>query len=329
VNAPRPSPHDGNLSLTSDRDAVREHDEARGREHAVLRGKRWEAEWYKPKERLMKAEIFDATNDAYHASEGVSNSKLGDFLDDPLLYYHYHVAKDWTRLPSSPAMEFGTTIHNILPPGRMDDHVIEIPRDVLNKDGERKGKPWSDFAAQNFGLTLLKPHEAEPYREIVKQAQEHPMAWALAEAELIEVNIRWTDAATDLLLRSRLDRLHIARGLIVDAKTTTATDEQSFSNEVARYGYHRQAAFYQQAAFELTGDVMPFVFCAVRKSRPYTVRFYDLSESFMNSGRAAMESGLSRLAESLNTGVWAPPSYGEIQTLSEPKWLTFAESWTA
>ena len=32
MNLPRPSPHDGNLSLTSDRDAVREHDEARGRD---------------------------------------------------------------------------------------------------------------------------------------------------------------------------------------------------------------------------------------------------------------------------------------------------------
>jgi hypothetical protein len=276
----------------------------------------------------VKAETFDATDVDYHASPGVSNSQLSEFLDDPLLYWHYHVAKDWTRPPPTPAMMFGTTIHNVLPPGDAAKYLTCIPPAVLNKDGDRKGKAYEQFAADNAGKTLLKPHEFEPYQMILAAASEHPMAWALAEAELVECNIRWTDADTGLLLRSRLDRLHIARGLIVDIKTTTATDEQSFSNEVARYGYHRQAAFYQQAAFELTADLHPFVFCAIRKTRPYTVRFYDLSESFIQRGEDEIRAGLRRLKECQDSGNWIPPAYGEIQTISEPKWLSFAEAWT-
>jgi hypothetical protein len=278
---------------------------------------------------IAKAETFDADDVTYHASEGISNSKLGEFLDDPLLFYHYHVAKDWTRPPPTPAMQFGTAIHSLLPPGDAGDSFVCIPSTVLNKDGDRKGKAWEQFAAENAGKMLLKPHEFEPYQQILEAAESHPMAWALAEAELVECNIRWTDAETGLLLRSRLDRLHIARGLIIDIKTTTATDEQSFANEVARYGYHRQAAFYQQAAFELTADLHPFVFCAVRKTRPYTVRFYDLADSFLQRGEDEVRAGLLRLKTCLDTGTWTPPAYGEIHTLSEPKWLSFAEAWTA
>ena len=46
---------------------------------------------------IQIAETFEATNDEYHAADGVSNSRLNDFADDPILFAHYYVWKDWER----------------------------------------------------------------------------------------------------------------------------------------------------------------------------------------------------------------------------------------
>ncbi len=273
-------------------------------------------------------EIFSASEAEYHASPGVSNSQLTTFSESPLLYLHRHILKDWDAPPPTKDMRFGSMLHRVMPPGTLEDaRILRIPPEVLSAKGHRRGNTYYRYIEQYPDHTILSEDEFEAVDSLYDNALKHPKAWLLTDAEHVEANIRWIDARTGLLLRSRLDRLHIAGEIIVDLKSTNATTAREFADSVAQLGYFRQAAFYREAAFQLTGKVMPFVFCALEKYPPYRVRFYDLDEEFLIQGEVEVRKALEDLKRCHVDDVWSPPEDDEIITLSRPGWHKHEQDW--
>lgn len=273
-----------------------------------------------------RAFTFEATNDEYHARPEVSNSQLGTFLDDPALFHAYHVAKTWTKPPATPAMQFGTNIHEVLPPGSLDSLVVRVPREVLNEQGHRRGKAWTDFAAANEGKILATDDEMEPYECIVSAAKNHPKAIKLLESPHVEFNIAWTDEETGIPCRVRLDRY--TPGLAIsDIKTTIASTKKDFATDAWNLGYHRQMAFYQEGLYQLTGERLQFVFIACRKSRPYTVSCYELDQEFCTAGHREWRKALKGIARCRDSGKWEREEAGTIQELSPPNWTKYEGQW--
>lgn len=291
--------------------------------------------------------VLDVDNGDYHnACDGVSNSMLSVFLDDPELFEGYYLSRCWSRPAPTPDMEFGTLVHAALLDGLdpldclIGDAVL-IPAEALNGDGHRKGAAWKEFAAANLGKRLLKPEELAPLREMAdrvremrRRVEDHPKASVLLfeSPGECELSFEWVDAATGLLLRARLDRLarRNARPLaIVDVKTTTSVKGKDFSAACWRYGYHRQAAFYRRGVRALTGETPPFVFIAIRKTPPYSVACYTLSEEFLEAGEKEVASALTALATCRDTDVWRSPMSDQIFTLDAPRWSKTDSEWEA
>lgn len=290
---------------------------------------------------------LEVTNGDYHNTcDGISNSMLSVFLDDPALFYGMFVTGEYTRSAPTPDQEFGSLFHCVVLDGvdpldcLMGDAVI-IPRNCLNGDGHRKGKAWLDFAAGNIGKRLLKEEELAPLREtadrigaMVRNIKRHPVAGRLLyEARgANEYTIEWTDPTTGLLLRSRLDRwtepyARLPR-LILDLKTAPHVDPKNFSNACWRWGYHRQAAFYRAgAAVAEGGELLPFVFVAVRKTPPYSVACYELSEEFIEAGEREVASALLNLAACRDSGIWTAKTASQIFTLEAPRWSKWESDW--
>lgn len=273
-----------------------------------------------------RAFTFEATNDEYHARTEVSNSQISHFLDDPALFHAYHVTKRWPKPDPTDAMEFGTDIHDILPPGSLESRLVIIPDDVLNGQGHRKGAAWKEFEEENAGKILCKLDEAEPYLEIIKAAKDNPSAMALLMSPHMEFNIAWTDQETGIDCRVRLDR-YDPSVVISDIKTTTETTPKGFSTAIWTLGYHRQAAFYQEGLYQLTGERLPFTFIACRKSRPYTVRCYDLDDDYMQAGREEWREALNDIARCRDSGVWKKKESDIIVKLGRPHWTRFEKDW--
>ena len=103
----------------------------------------------------------------YHDRPETSSSQIADFLQDEINWWHVHKKGDWPKKKITPAMEFGSRVHEmieyrdpkavyaVMPEGMVsfkDDEVfnvekmVEIPRRVLNAKGEKRGKAYLDFS---------------------------------------------------------------------------------------------------------------------------------------------------------------------------------------
>lgn len=142
-----------------------------------------------------------------------------------------------------------------------------------------------------------------------------------------EVTVTWTDAGPDLAApmacRARLDRL-IERAStavsVVDLKSTDDPSPEEFARSVARYGYHRQAAWYSTAAEALTGVRPSFAFVAVRSSPPYEVSVYELEPEAVEQGERENRETLAELSRAMATGNYAASWESGVTTIQLPKW---------
>jgi hypothetical protein len=264
------------------------------------------------------------SNDEYHtACDGISNSMLGDFLSDPALFEGLYLSKRYQRPQATSDQDFGTLVHSVLLEDGLS-RILEIPTHVLAKDGSRRGSAWHAFELEHAGKTLLKSGEIAPLREIWANANKCPLVSKLLYLSkgANECSFEWLDASTGLLLRMRLDRLAEYNGfaLIADIKTTAANDARSFAASCVRWGYHRQAAFYRAGVESIEGYRPPFVFLVIRKSPPYSIQAYELSDEFQALGENELKAGLKKLAICRDANIWTSPTAGRILQLDCPRW---------
>lgn len=276
---------------------------------------------------IQSARHWPCSNAEYHAdTKSISHSALEVFRESPELYYGRYLDGRWPY-PRSAAMDLGTVVHTVLLEGKpLDDVASMIPCFALSKDGEKRGKCWTDFKAEHEGEILLKQDEWHAVNFMVQAVREHPRAKAILDMPgEREYSIVWEDKPTGLLLKCRVDIYTAA--IIGDLKTSRDVRPKNFASAVANMGYHRQVAMYQDGVEALTGDKLPFVFITVRNSPPYTCEVFDLDESAVELGRQQNRKLLEGLAECRDSGDWHSDTWGDITTLSLPGWARDDANW--
>jgi len=253
--------------------------------------------------------FFDLDEATYRAAPGVNISALKD-AHTPA---HYRAARDAAQPDGpTPAQIFGRACHAFALEGRTAF--------VTRPDGlsftTKEGKAWRD--AQS--LPILTLSEAESIESMRVSLDNHPIARSvLRSGGQVEVSCFKRDAATGLLLKGRADYLTAdINGLttIVDLKTCGFGDasENAFAREVAKWSYHRQAAFY----LDLFGATF-FLFIAAEKESPYALNCFHLDAESVAQGRAENARALASIAQAEADGAW--PAYPEtLHTLTLPKW---------
>jgi hypothetical protein len=277
---------------------------------------------------VSNARRVPCTNEQYHAdTTAISNSGLGEILEDPAYYYGRRVAK---TIPAeeSDALAFGTLLHSaLLVEGAIGNGIVIIPRSVLNSQGHRKGKDWLSFKADHPDKILCKADE--PLVCMVESLKRCPQAVMLLESCVeFESTIYWHDDEHGVECRVRIDGLHSGGDVAIDLKSTTDAEAAAFAKSITNFGYDRQAAFYSRGVEELLGKRPAFVFIAMQKEPPYRVETYDLSERFLKCGEADVERALKLYAQCLKTGQWVPPLHGRIITLEPPGYRLYSNDWS-
>lgn len=279
---------------------------------------------------LQAAEVYEATNEEYHADfTRISNSMRKVFCDSRRLYEGRFITNTVPQRTATAALDIGTISHAaILEPHIVERVCVPIPPDVLNAQGHRKGKPWTDFEAS------LQPNQ------IAATPGDIRLALALRDACMknpatrkwldmdgpTEQSIRWSDLATGLPLRCRPDKR--TTRCIIDVKTCRNSSPVEFSKSCAQFAYAEQAAFYQQGvAALLGGEILPVVFIAVSKEPPYVARAYELDEKAMEYARERVFKSLEDLAYCSGANDWREPNEEEVMELSLPNWAFFKEQW--
>jgi hypothetical protein len=260
-------------------------------------------------------ERWECSNEEYHASEGISNSKLSDFIKDPAYYHAKHVAKTYSDPPKD-CYKFGTIVHERVLLDNYAGEILLVPENVLNKDGHRKGKAWLEFAEDNSDKYLLTQAELDRVNRYCDAVHANPTARQIVEDSEREVSLRWTDDETGLPCRCRVDALHPM--IDADLKTTRDNTPAGFAAAAFRYGYHRQKNWYQEGTVRhRQGQQVPFLFIAVTE---WSCNVFELDEQFDAFAQAEIRKALQGIKDCTESGDWTNGLGRDVISLKPPRW---------
>jgi hypothetical protein len=274
---------------------------------------------------VAKAYHLDLPAEEYHARPEWSHSQLKYLPDSPEEFWGRFVAKGkekpvWvTAFEPTRAMELGTTFHGmllekLLPP--------VVPANILASNGA-----MTTTAAKQFKLAFpnyVKPQEYECLKYAVDRCHADPEIAAYLDTEgFVEHSLFWTDEATGLDCRARLDKLcRFGDGLeILDLKFSGGTDQRWVEAQVAKMLYFRQAAFYTDAVQRVYGPVNAFTFLFVRNDAPYDAYLWRINPNDLDMGRRRNALALADLAARLQSNNWRSEKFGRINHFTLPKWV--------
>lgn len=244
----------------------------------------------------------------YQQIAGVNWSSLKHLLKSPM---HYLFNKSQPPKDTQTLME-GRVAHTaILEPDR-------LPLDYAVFSGPtRRGAEWEAFKAANAGRTIVKTVEYMEALCLRDAVRGHRIASSYLSGGEAERTITWTDEATGLVCKGRVDYLR-ADG-IVDLKTAATLDERHFGNTFHNLGYHMQLAFYVRGlkALGMADPVVRLV--AVEKPDPHDVAPFVVDPGVIATGDEKVGELLATLKECQRTKKW-PGRYPAETTLFLPGW---------
>lgn len=252
----------------------------------------------------------------YHAVDACSASRLKALKQSPA---HCRQSIENPR-SDTPALVSGSAVHAaVLEPDRFASEFVVRPTFGRTKAEQEARDAW-EYKAR--GKSIITADDAETCAAIVPRLHAHKMAGPIIRAKShVELSGFWIDSDTSLLCKCRWDAVSEKPELVVDLKTTTDASPRAFAQSIFKFGYHRQGAWYLDAARILGLRVRYYCIIAVEKSPPYGIAVYRLNTegTAIDLGRRENAVLKRRYAECKESGEW--PSYPEIITDIElPKW---------
>lgn len=256
-------------------------------------------------------------DDTYHADPAFSQSAAKVLLDSPAKYRYQLDHPE----PPKKAYDEGLAVHaKVLGVGLP---IVIIPDELLAANRAISTKAAKTFVdeARAAGQVPLKSDEAARIDAMAEAILAKRQARILLELDgEIEASMWWVDAATGVQCRGRFDKLvQTPDGVLnVDVKKTHDASARGFAKSCADFGYHVQAAAYDDGYRHVTGgDDAPTVLIAVEDTAPHLVALWEFSAADLDKGLAKWRRALDLLVECRARDEW--PGYpDDIQTLRLP-----------
>lgn len=229
----------------------------------------------------------------YQAAEGINWSSLKHLMKSPLHFEHNRKCPPEDRA----ILMAGRATHTaILEPDRfpLDYAVFTGPR--------RAGADWEAFKEAHVGRTILKESEYQEALAIRDAVRAHKVAAKLLSKGHAERVITWTDEATGLKCKGRVDYLR-PDGL-VDLKRTASLDERRFQRTAFDMGYHCQLAFYVRGLKALGMPEPKVWMVAVEGTAPYDVAAFTVDPGVITEGDVKVTELLALFVECQKRKKW-------------------------
>lgn len=232
---------------------------------------------------------------------------------------HMRWAIDHPKEPSD-AMSFGELAHSyILEPEAMLERYVSYEKIPWNTKEGREQKA-AVLAAVACGKRPITSEELLACRLMRHQVLSHPRAYDLLVANgVTELSVLWREPTTGVVCKCRLDRWIGDERIIVDLKTSRNAAHRSFGRDAAMYGYHIQAAFYQDAIKAVIGASARMLLIVVENEPPYAVAVYQFDAEAEAAGRQFYQTALEEYRDSLRLDRWTGYP-DDVQILSLPRW---------
>lgn len=274
------------------------------------------------------------SNEDYHASPGISNSGLGDIAQSPWHFWSRRFHPDRPEPIETPSQFDGTLAHcAILEPDEFEKRYVVLPDDAPRRPSSvqrnaKKPSPetvkaiewWDEWTAKTNGARTITAEQ----RDVALRQRDAVLALPDVAAALSkgrpEVSAFWHDPETGVLCKCRPDWVHepsAAGVVLLDVKTYSDASPREFRRQIARMGYHRQAAYYSDGYQLASGlRVLGFIFVCVEMPWPHAASAVMLDDESIELGRRNYRQHLNTYAECLARDEW--PAYStaiELVTL--------------
>jgi hypothetical protein len=253
-------------------------------------------------------------NEEYHQWKALSHSWMGRLRVTPA---HLLDLMDNGGNESTPAMMVGSAVHcAVLEPAEYESRYAAYPEGCNGTTKEGKAFKANMDAA---GITVLSLKDGRLVSAIAWRAKmcQRLQEW-LHRDHACEVALCWERSG--FLCKAKLDLMVPGLNILVDLKTTIVGSEAGFAGQVARYGYHLQAAWYLDGIQRLTGQVWDWQFAVCEKRRPYLVNCQAMPRESAAHLKAVAEN--DRLFElycvCMQTGQW--PGHPDVDEIKLPEW---------
>lgn len=263
----------------------------------------------------------ELSNAEYHAElEHDSNSSLSLFRKSPPKYYHQRITKRIPLDKDTPAKQMGSAIHTaVLEPEKFDSVIVEIPADVLNADGHKKGNDWKVWSWNNRGRIQLTKAEIDEIRWMVDGVWGNPAARDLLKACTAFESTVMVDGEDPR--KCRFDAVAEIDSFYADLKSHCFEDELEFWRSVQQFGYHRQAALYSDIFHNAYGSKPKCKLILVSKECPDDVVVRTMPAAAVEVGHIENREAFAGLRKCRASGVWLREGAHEERELFLPEFF--------
>ena len=269
----------------------------------------------------------EITNEEYHKLSSVSHSWLECFRRSKRTYKATYIDKT-LRKEQTPSMMLGSLVHSlILEPQAVGDRYSIAPKcDRRTTIGKQA---WAAFLDEAYGREVVDLDTWQQAEMVSNAVLTNATAKLLLNVQCeIEKPMYWTCPKTAVACRCKPDFLSVfGMPYMIDIKTCQDATPSGFASSAARYGYARQAAWYQWGHEENGMGKCSFIFVAVSTHEPHEVGIYQLSDRDIERSRIQNEIDLVELKSCMESGEWQALHERSVATLQLPKWVEYEDQY--
>lgn len=253
----------------------------------------------------------------YLAIDACNFSSLKHIAESPKTYRHFKT----NPIPDTPRFGQGRLTHTaLLEPELLDEHYAIFP------GATRRGEYWDAFrAALGPDCTILNEDEYAAAIGAAKAIMEDEAFGPLLRDpdRDTESVIVWTDPATRILCKGRVDYSSIVSQRLIDIKTARSSAPRLFGSQAAKLLYHCQIVWYGdgmnhwRAERGLPPIKWQHILLPVELTGAHEVAAYEINDDQIDLARDKNDEMLALLAECRTAQRW-PGRVTSLQTLQLP-----------
>ena len=257
----------------------------------------------------------------YRAHPAIAQSDLKLAYSDPQLFSELSCGQ-WSKPQPTKSMLFGIDMERFLRNGPGD--VVIVPREVLSKSGQRRGKKWDEFKSAHEFRTLLKEEEydesVKPFVRAYENTVRHTSASYLLHSSVEERcwsrQYSWQEAG--LHMKGELDLILPQQRIIVDIKTTIDERPAEFAKSIVNWRYDVQAVQYLTAMEQLTGDEWTYYWLCIRNKMPYSVSVIECDDEWRRLGKDYRDLYIENITRRTEENDWLADDQPQVCEI--PRW---------
>lgn len=253
--------------------------------------------------------VFNLPEHEYHAGPELSSTAAKRILRSPA-----HYLWEQQHRVEKATYDFGHTVHAlVLGTG------LEVVR-IRAEDWRTKGAQEQRKEAYAAGKVPLLAKDYARARDTAKAVQDHPVAGLLFTSGQPEVSMFWTDEATGVECRGRID--YLRDGQAIDLKTTSDADPAAFGRTAAKFAYDLQTQWYAEGYHAITGEHVESLHVLVETSAPHGVSVVQLDDEALHIGALKAAQARETYRQCVETGQW--PGYPtNVHLVGLPAWAVY------